>query len=118
MPDFLREHQIYRIKKITDIEIGPSKQQGIVITKTGEFLSDFISTLSNLETIPDELKEKYPSLTTDDYWRALHAVVLILSSLEWNNADAEVEKNSKGKESLLKASIRHLKNYKEENGMA
>lgn len=98
-------------KKLSNHEHGPHEQQGIVLNKTGELLSDFISHLANIKAMPEELQAKYPALDTDDYWAALHAVVLILKALEWNSADAQAEQVTGDTEQLLQNSIAALQQH-------
>ncbi|MBV6622937.1 MAG: hypothetical protein KI793_08295 [Rivularia sp. (in: Bacteria)] len=102
-------------RKSKDSEYGTGKRQGIFIDNLDEFISDFIYELAALETVPKEIKEKYPSISKDEFWSILHTVNLVLRALEWNSTDAIVEQvnDDKSKEKLLKSSIRDLNFYRE-----
>jgi len=111
-PDNLRCVGNIAYKKFDGSQDTPARQ-GLFLEKIGCRLPQFVNELANIETIPEAILDKYPGITHDDYWNALHIVVLILSGLEWNSHYAQVEKDDalELKERLITGSIREYNAY-------
>lgn len=110
--------QIQRVSWLSEHDEEGLVKQGIGLSDSQVFISDLFEELSTDEDIPMRIKDRFPTLSKEDYSVGMNIIWQLLSSLQYWEELSTVE--NKGKleihesENLMATYTNALKNFEKE----
>lgn len=102
----------YLKEEFVDPSGNSNFRQGVGSLQLSTLLSDFMFDLSEITDIPENIKNKYPSLTYDHMQMLLHVIAVTLSAFDWDSTLSELEQewNDDQVSKMLQWSEKQFKN--------